>query len=118
VGEPHLLFWLSLVPFGTAWIGDTAVAPVPTAVYGIILLMDGVAYTILVRTIIASQGVHSPLKAAVGGDRKGWASVALYAIAIPTAFVNSWISAAIYAGVAAMWLIPDRRIEKHLDQLT
>ena len=114
----HLLFWLSLVPFGTAWIGESSVAPVPTAVYGAILLMAGVAFTILARTIMSAQGPHSPLRAAFGGDKKGWASIGLYGLAIPIAFVNPWISAAIYAGVATMWLIPDRRIEKHLDQLT
>ena len=114
----HLLFWLSLVPFATAWLGETVVAPVPAALYGVILLMAGLAYTILVRTIIASQGAHSPLKAAVGTDRKGLASVALYSLAIPLAFVQPWLSAVIYAGVAMMWLIPDRRIEKHLHELT
>ena len=114
----HLLFWLSLVPFATAWIGESSVAPVPTAIYGAIMLMAGVAFTILARTIMAAQGPHSTLRAAFGGDRKGWASIALYGLAIPIAFVNPWISAAIYAGVATMWLIPDRRIEKHLAQLT
>ena len=114
----HLLFWLSLVPFTTAWIGETGVAPVPAALYGIVLLMAGVAYTILVRVIIASQGAHSTLKAAVGTDKKGWASILLYAVAIPIAFGAPYVSAAIYACVAAMWLIPDRRIEKHLQELT
>jgi len=114
----HLLFWLSLVPFATAWIGETVVAPVPAAVYGAVLLMCGVAYTILARTIIASQGAQSALKAAVGIDRKGWASVLLYSLAIPIAFVAPYVSAAIYTAVAAMWLIPDRRIEKHLHELT
>jgi uncharacterized membrane protein len=114
----HLLFWLSLVPFATAWMGESNLAPVPTAVYGAILLMSGVAFTILARTIMAADGPQSPLRAAFGADRKGWASMMLYAAAIPLAFVNPWISAAIYTGVAAMWLIPDRRIEKHLDQLT
>jgi len=112
----HLLFWLSLVPFATAWVGETHVSPVPTAVYGIVLLLSGVAFTILVRVIIASQGAHSRLKAAVGHDHKGRLSVLMYAIAIPLAFVDPRISAAIYFGVALMWLIPDRRIEKHLHQ--
>jgi len=106
------------VPFATAWIGESNLAPVPTAVYGGILLMSGVAFTILARTIMAAEGPHSRLRAAFGADRKGWASITLYAVAIPLAFVNPWLSAAIYAGVAAMWLIPDSRIEKHLDQLT
>jgi len=112
----HLLFWLSLVPFATAWVGETHVSPVPTAVYGIILLLAGVAFTILVRVIIASQGAHSRLKAAVGHDRKGYLSILMYATAIPLAFVNPQISAAIYLAVALMWLIPDRRIEKHLHE--
>ena len=114
----HLLFWLSLVPFATAWMGETVVAPVPTAVYGGVLLMAAVAYTILVRVIIASQGAHSTLKAAFGADRKGWGSILLYALAIPIAFVAPWVSAAIYTAVATIWLIPDRRIEKHLHELT
>lgn len=112
----HLLFWLSLVPFGTAWMGEAHVAAVPTAVYGIILLNAGIAYTILVRAIITSQGAHSPLKAAIGDDRKGWLSVVLYAVAIPIAFMQTWISAALYAAVALIWLVPDRRIEKHLHE--
>src|SRR6187549_7313 len=87
----HLLFWLSLVPFATAWIGESSVAPVPTAVYGAILFMAGVALTIM-----AAQGPHSPLRAAFGGDKKGWASIVLYGLAVPLAFVNPWISAAIY----------------------
>jgi TMEM175 potassium channel family protein len=110
----HLLFWLSLVPFGTAWMGETRIAPLPTAVYGGILLLSGVAYYTLKTAIIVSHGPHSPLKAAVGSDTKGKMSPILYAIAIPMAFVNSWISVAIYVGVALMWLVPDRRIEKHL----
>ena len=109
----HLLFWLSLVPFATAWMGETRVAPVPTAVYGGILLLAGVAYYILKTAIITSQGPHSPLQAAVGSDTKGKISPVMYAIAIPMAFVNPWISAAIYVAVALMWLVPDPRIEKH-----
>jgi uncharacterized membrane protein len=112
----HLLFWLSLVPFVTAWMGETRVAPVPAAVYGGVLLFAGIAFTILVRTIIASQGPQSALKAAVGNDKKGWISILLYAIGIPLAFVNPWISAAIYTSVALMWLVPDPRIEKHVRQ--
>jgi TMEM175 potassium channel family protein len=113
----HLLFWLSLVPFTTAWVGETHVAPLPTALYGVVLLLSGVAFTILVRLIIASQGQQSPLKAAVGSDRKGTLSILMYAVAIPIAFAYPWISAAIYTAVALIWLIPDRRIEKHLAQL-
>jgi len=110
----HLLFWLSLIPVGTAWIGDTRLAPVPTAVYGAILLLSGIAYYILETTIIRAQGPHSRLKAAVGSDIKGIASMAMYAAAIAFAFVNTWISVAIYASVALMWLIPDPRIEKRM----
>ena len=110
----HLLFWLSLIPLGTAWIGDTRLAPVPTAVYGAILLLSGIAYYILETTIIRAQGPHSRLKAAVGSDIKGIASMAMYAAAIAFAFVNTWISVAIYAAVALMWLIPDPRIEKRM----
>jgi uncharacterized membrane protein len=114
----HLLFWLSLVPFATAWMGDSLLAPFPTAVYGAVLMMAGIAFTILARVIMASQGAHSPLRAAFGADRKGWASVAAYALAIPIAFVLPRLSAAIYAGVAMMWLIPDTRIEKHIQELS
>jgi uncharacterized membrane protein len=107
----HLLFWLSLVPFATGWMGENSFAPIPTAVYGCDLLLAAVAYTILQFTIIADQGPHSPLAAAVGGDVKGKISAALYAVAIPLAFVNRWIADAIYLAVALTWLAPDRRIE-------
>ncbi|MEO5579514.1 MAG: TMEM175 family protein [Gemmatimonadaceae bacterium] len=110
----HLLFWLSLIPFVTGWMGENQFAPMPTAIYGVVLLMAGVAYFILARSIIKSQGPHSLLAAAVGRDRKGKISPLLYAIAIPAAWLNQWISGAIYVGVAVMWLIPDRRIEKVL----
>ena len=107
----HLLFWLSLIPFVTGWMGENHFAPLPTAVYGAVLLMSGVAFLILERTIIRHQGAHSKLKAAVGKDIKGKLSAALYIIAIPLAFVNEFIADAIYVGVALMWLVPDRRIE-------
>jgi uncharacterized membrane protein len=110
----HLLFWLSLIPFSTAWMGETLLAPLPTAVYGTVLLLAGVAFTILEYVIIASQGQHSPLKAAIGVDKKGKASVLLYATAIPLAFARPWMSAVIYVVVALLWLVPDRRIEAHL----
>jgi uncharacterized membrane protein len=110
----HLLFWLSLIPFGTAWIGETRLAPVPTAVYGAILLFSGTAYYILETVIMRAQGPRSRLKEAVGSDRKGIASVVMYAIAIAVAFVNPWIAAAIYFSVAVMWLVPDPRIERRL----
>ena len=110
----HLLFWLSLVPFSTAWVGETHLAPLPTATYGAVLLLSGVAYTILEQLIIAAQGDGSPLKAAVGTDTKGKISVMLYAIAIPVAFLRPAISALIYLAVALIWLVPDPRIESHV----
>ena len=110
----HLLFWLSLVPFSTAWMGETLLAPLPTAVYGTVLLLAGGAFTVLEYVIIASQGEHSPLKAAVGADKKAKASLLLYATAIPLAFVRPWMSAVLYVLVALLWLVPDRRIEAHL----
>jgi TMEM175 potassium channel family protein len=112
----HLLFWLSLMPFVTGWMGENHFAPLPTALYGGVLLFAGVAYYILERTIIRSQGANSRLEAAVGNDFKGRISVVLYALAIPLAFVNQLISDAIYVMVALMWLIPDRRIESIFDE--
>ena len=107
----HLLFWLSLMPFVTGWMGENHFAPLPTALYGVELMMSGVAYYILERTIVRSQGAGSRLQVAVGSDTKGRVSVVLYAIAIPLAFVNQLLSDVIYVSVALMWLIPDRRIE-------
>jgi uncharacterized membrane protein len=107
----HLLFWLSLVPAATGWIGDTWLAPLPTAVYGAVLLFAAIAYTILQATIVARQGSGSKLASAVGRDIKGKISLALYVAAIGLAFVQPWISAAIYVLVAAIWFVPDRRIE-------
>ena len=112
----HLLFWLSLIPFGTAWMGQAWPAPVPAATYGVILMLAGTAYYILKTAIIQSHGAHSQLKAALGSDAKGIWSVVLYAAAVPLAFVHAWVAAAIYVGVALMWLVPDRRIERHLHQ--
>jgi uncharacterized membrane protein len=108
----HLLFWLSLLPFVTGWMGENHFAALPTALYGGVLMMAGVAYWILSRTIIATDGQQSLLAAAIGNDRKGIASVLLYALAIPLAFVSQWLAQAIYVGVALMWLVPDRRIER------
>lgn len=113
----HLLFWLSLLPFVTGWMGENHFAPVPTALYGVVLLLAGVAYYILEQTIIRCQGPNSKLEAAVGTDRKGIISVLLYAVAIPLAFVNQWVSDAIYGLVVLMWLVPDRRIELLYDEL-
>ena len=108
----HLLFWLSLVPFVTGWMGETDFASIPTAMYGVVLLMAAIAYWLLQWTILAKEGRRSVLRRALGGDIKGKVSPLLYLIAIPSAFVNQWISGAIYAGVALMWLIPDPRIER------
>jgi uncharacterized membrane protein len=110
----HLLFWLSLVPFATGWMGENDFAPLPTATYGALLLLCGVAYLVLQNAIIAHQGPQSRLAAAVGRDVKGKLSAVLYAIAIPAAFANRWISEAIYVAVSLMWLIPDPRIEARL----
>src|SRR5215213_1805117 len=110
----HLLFWLSLVPFVTAWMGENHFASVPSALYGAVLIMAAIAYYILQQLIIASQGAGSLLKKAVGGDWKGKASPFLYAIAIPLAFWSRWISLGLYVLVALIWLVPDRRIEHAL----
>jgi uncharacterized membrane protein len=110
----HLLFWLSLLPFTTAWMGENHFAPVPTAAYGVVLFFCGVAYTILQNTIIAHDGMAPEVVAELGRDWKGKASVVLYAAAVGLAFVHQAIAGAIYAFVALMWLIPDRRIEKGL----
>lgn len=110
----HLLFWLSLVPFATAWMGERNFAAWPVAVYGVVLLMAGVAYFILSRALIAVQGKDSVLAAAVGRDIKGLASVVIYAIAIPIALFAPWLAFGLYVLVAVIWLIPDRRIEKTL----
>ncbi len=111
----HLLFWLSMIPFTTAWMGENHFAPAPTAAYGINLICAAIAYTMLQSTIIAHHGMTSKLKAAVGSDRKGRLSIVLYALAIPLAFVRPWISGAFYVIVALMWLVPDRRIESRLE---
>jgi uncharacterized membrane protein len=112
----HLLFWLSLVPVVTGWMGENHFAPLPAAGYGVVLLMAAIAYWILQSAIIRAQGVGSVLQAAVGRDIKGKLSPVLYAAAIALAFVNRWISVALYALVALMWLIPDRRIERTVRQ--
>jgi uncharacterized membrane protein len=112
----HLLFWLSLVPFVTGWMGENHFAAIPTAGYGVVLLMAGIAFNVLEGAIIRHQGPNSKLKAAVGNDVKGKASAVLYAIAIPLAFVHEAIADAIYVGVALMWLVPDRRIETTLNR--
>lgn len=110
----HLLFWLSLVPFVTGWMGENHFAAAPTALYGAILLMAAIAYWVLQQIIIAAQGPDSVLKSAVGRDLKGKISPLLYVAAIPLAFVSQWIAGGIYVLVALMWLVPDRRIEHAL----
>jgi uncharacterized membrane protein len=110
----HLLFWLSLIPFVTAWMGETHFANVPLALYGGVLLCAAIAYYVLQGLIIRHQGEGSLLARAIGGDRKGRISPLLYAAAIPASFLAPWLAGAIYVGVAVMWLVPDRRIERAL----
>ena len=113
----HLLFWLSLVPFVTGWMGENHFASLPAACYGVVLFMCGIAYTILAHLLVRHHGPDSPLAIAMGKrDVKGIMSQVLYAIAIPLAFVNRWISFGLYVVVTLMWLIPDRRIEKALEK--
>ncbi|HKW47718.1 MAG TPA: TMEM175 family protein [Gemmatimonadaceae bacterium] len=108
----HLLFWLSLIPFATGWMDDSRNAAVPTAVYGIVLLLSAIAYTILLRTILAAHsGKNARLAEAIGSDRKGKLSLLFYVAAIPLAFVHPTISDALYVCVALIWLVPDTRIE-------
>jgi len=111
----HLLFWLSLVPFGTRWMSETDFAAVPTAAYGAILLLAAVAYGILVRAIVAVQPPESVLSRAIGSDRKGNISLVLYVVAIPLTFLNRSLALGLFALVAIMWLVPDRRIESRLN---
>ena len=113
----HLLFWLSLTPFTTAWMGENDFSSVPTAVYGAVLLMDALAYYILQRSIIHSQGEDSLLARAVGRDLKGKSSPILYGIAIPAALWQPWVSYAIYVAVALMWIVPDLRIERAVEEV-
>jgi uncharacterized membrane protein len=110
----HLLFWLSLFPFTTGWMGENHLASTPTAIYGVVLLLAAIAYYILQRAIIAHQGRDSLLASAIGSDWKGKLSPVLYFIAIPLSFVNPLIATSLYGFVALLWLIPDRRIERAL----
>lgn len=114
----HLLFWLSMIPFATAWMGENHFASAPMAVYGFVLMMCGVAYGILMFILVRHHGEESVLSKAVGSDFKGKMSVVCYIIAIPCAFVHVWISGAIYILVAMIWLIPDKRIENVLKEHT
>jgi uncharacterized membrane protein len=110
----HLLFWLSLIPFVTGWMGENHFAALPTAGYGLVLLLAAIAYTILVRAIIAHEGSRSRLGAAVGRDIKGYISLAIYVTAIVSTLVHPGIAQALFVVVAAIWLVPDRRIENRL----
>jgi len=110
----HLLFWLSLVPFVTSWMGENHFAATPVAVYGGVLFMAGTAYYILAQALVAHHGQDSAIAHAIGKDQKGQISLVIYAIAILLSFVQPWLAMALYVAVAVMWFIPDRRIEKAL----
>jgi uncharacterized membrane protein len=112
----HLLFWLSLIPFATGWLGENHFAPTPAAIYGVVLLMSAIAYHFLQQRIICSQGADSLLKKAIGGDWKGKLSPVLYLAGIFGACISQWISIALYVLVALIWLVPDRRIERVLQE--
>jgi uncharacterized membrane protein len=111
----HLLFWLSLVPFATRWMSESNFATLPTALYGCVLLLSAIAYTILVRAILACQPHGSMLEQAIGSDRKGNLSLVLYAVAIPLNLVSEVLAISLYAAVALIWLVPDRRIEARMN---
>jgi len=110
----HLLFWLSLMPFTTAWMGENHIESVPVAVYGFVLMMSGIAYYILARALIRLEGADSAIAIAFGKDRKGRISVVIYAAAIALAFLSPWIAIGCYVAVALIWLVPDRRVERVL----
>jgi uncharacterized membrane protein len=110
----HLLFWLSLTPFVTAWVGERHDAPLPVAAYGAVLLLSAVAYSLLTRALLALHATDSPLARALGRDWKGKASVVAYLVAIPVAFANQWAAIGIYVAVAVVWWVPDPRFEKTL----
>ena len=114
----HLLFWLSLIPFVTGWMGENHFAPLPTAIYGGVLLCAAISYTILQTVIVRHPGAAPKLAAAVGADLKGKLSIVFYTLAIPVAFINQWMSDALYVIVALMWLVPDRRIGRKLNHET
>jgi uncharacterized membrane protein len=112
----HLLFWLSLVPFVTGWMGENRFAEWPVAIWGVVMCMAGCAYYILTHTIIRHHGPDSTLHTAVGSDKKGVLSVVIYAVAIGMAFINRWVALSLYVAVAVMWLVPDRRIERVMNE--
>ena len=110
----HLLFWLSLIPFSTAWMSEHRFPPIPTAVYGIVLLAAAIAYYVLQTTLLHGEGEGSRLRVAIGADVKGKISPLLYCLGIGLAFANRWLAVAVYVAVALIWLVPDRRVERHL----
>ena len=112
----HLLFWLSLVPFVTAWMGENHFTKIPVALYGFVLLMAGIAYYLLAHCLASLHGKDSTIAIALGNDRKGILSVIIYALGIGLCFFNAWLSLGLYAFVSAMWFIPDKRIEKRLEK--
>ncbi len=112
----HMLFWLSLVPFATAWMGENPSASGPAALYGVVMLMSAVGYKTLQETILACEGRNPRLRAAIGSDFKGYVSLTLYVAAVVLAFYQHWIADAIYVTVALIWLAPDRRIERTLER--
>jgi uncharacterized membrane protein len=112
----HLLFWLSLIPFVTGWMGENHFATIPVAAYGVILFMCATAYSLLVHCLMSHNRENSLLAEAIGPDKKGWLSLALYLLGVGLAFAHAWLGFAVYIGVALMWLIPDRRIESRLSQ--
>ena len=111
----HLLFWLSLIPFVTGWMGENEFAPLPTALYGIVLLLSGVAWKMFQSVLVSGDAMNAPLKAAIGRDRKWWLSNALYAAGIGLAFVVPWLAVLTYVVVAVIWFVPDRRYEKAIN---
>ena len=110
----HLLFWLSLFPFVTGWMGENHFASVPIALYGVVLLMAAIAYLILVRALLKTEGPNSTLAAALGRDFKGKSSLVFYLLGIPAAFIRPWMAGVLYVSVALIWLIPDSRIERRV----
>lgn len=112
----HLLFWLSLIPVTTAWLGENHIDPWPAAIYGFVLLCAAFSYFIVARSLVSLHGKESVLALAMGSGNKERASLAMYSAAIPLAFLSTWISVALYVGVAIIWLIPDRRIERTLSE--
>ena len=115
-GNLHLLFWLSLVPFSTAWMSEHRFPSVPTAVYGIVLLAAAIAFLILQATLLRAEGEHSRLRVALGSDVKGKISPLLYCLGIGLTFADRWLGLAVYVAVAMIWLVPDRRVERHLSR--